>query len=123
MIDAHCHLDAYPDPLGAAVAADRARVLTIAMTRLPSASEAAYPHLRDLRHIRLAVGLHPLCAERHAAEWRRFAACLGRTSYVGEVGLDFSHEGLATRDRQLESFRLVLGLVRQRPKFVSIHSR
>lgn len=123
MIDAHCHLDAYPDPYQTTLAADRARVLTIAVTNLPSAFEAAYPHIRGLRHIRLAVGLHPLFADRHPEERRRFTAALSRTSYVGEVGLDFSREGLPTRDLQLESFRFVLESVRRQPKFVSLHSR
>lgn len=123
MIDAHCHLDAYPDPYETALAADRARVFTIAVTELPSGFEAAYPHVRPLRAIRLAVGLHPLRAERHAHERDRFAACLARTSYVGEVGLDFSPEGWETRRLQEASFRFVLELLRVQPKFVSIHSR
>jgi TatD DNase family protein len=123
VIDAHCHLDAYPDPYATALAADRARVLTIAVTELPSGFEAAYPHVRPLRAIRLAVGLHPLRADRHAPERDLFAACLSRTSYVGEVGLDFSPEGWETRRLQEDSFRFVLELLRVQPKFVSIHSR
>lgn len=123
MIDAHCHVDAYPDPYQTALAIERARVLTIAVTNLPSAFEEAYPHVRNLRSLRLAVGLHPLLAETHVAERARFAACLKHTSYVGEVGLDFSSEGLPTRDVQIESFQFVLRLVKQQPKFVSIHSR
>ncbi len=123
MIDAHCHLDAYPDPYQTALAADQARVLTIAVTDLPSGFEAAYPHVRPLRSIRLAVGLHPLRADRHASERERFAACLARTSYVGEVGLDFSREGWETRRLQEDSFRFVLELLRVQRKFLSIHSR
>lgn len=119
MIDAHCHLDAYPDPYRTALAVERSRVLTIAVTNLPSAFEAAYPHVRGLRYIRLAIGLHPLFAERHGAERRRFVAALDHTSYVGEVGLDFSREGLPTRDQQLASFRFVLEQVRRRPKWCS----
>lgn len=123
MIDAHCHLDAYPDPYQTALAVERERVLTIAVTNLPSAFEAAYPHVHGLRSIRLAVGLHPLYAEQHLSERRRFASCLRYTSYVGEVGLDFSEEGLPTRSLQEETFDFVLQLLHQRPKFVSIHSR
>ncbi len=123
MIDAHCHIDAYADPYETALLIERSRILTIAVTNLPSAFEAAYPHVRSLRSLRLAVGLHPLLAEAHARERAQFATCLKRTSYVGEVGLDFSAEGMATRDLQIESFQYVLGLVKQQPKFVTIHSR
>lgn len=123
MIDAHCHIDAYADPYETALLVERSHVLTIAVTNLPSAFKAAYPHVQRLRSLRLAVGLHPLLAEVHARERAQFATCLKRTSFVGEVGLDFSAEGIATRDVQIESFQYVLGLVKQQPKFVTIHSR
>jgi TatD DNase family protein len=123
MMDVHCHLDAYPDPYKVAVTADQARVLTIAVTNLPSKFELAYPHVRPLHSIRLAVGLHPLHAADHQAERQLFAACLRHTSYVGEVGLDFSATGLPTRQLQQESFHFVLQLLQQQPKFVSVHSR
>ena len=123
MIDAHCHLDAYPDPLEIAHEIERARILTIAVTDSPSAFESAYPHVRQFRSIRLALGLHPLLGSRHAAARASFATQLPRTSYVGEVGLDFSPEGLPSRSQQLLSFRHVLELVNASPKLVSVHSR
>lgn len=123
MIDAHCHIDAYADPYEMALTVERSRVLTIAVTNLPSDFAQAFPHVRPLRHIRLALGLHPLLAKAHVPERQRFIAYLPRTSYVGEVGLDFSPEGRPTRQEQVESFRLVLQALRQQPKFVSVHSR
>ncbi len=123
MIDTHCHVDAYPNPYDMVLAVERARILTIAVTNLPSAFERAYPHVQGFRSVRLAVGLHPLVAAAHAVERQKFARCLEQTSYVGEVGLDFSVDGRSSRDVQIESFRFVLELVRERPKFVSIHSR
>lgn len=123
MIDAHCHIDAYADPYQTALVVDRARVLTIAVTNLPTDFARAYPHVRPLRYIRLALGLHPLLAAAHVGERDAFRTYLGRTSYVGEVGLDFSSEGQATRVEQIESFRFVLQLLRAHPKFVSVHSR
>ncbi|NTW00196.1 MAG: TatD family deoxyribonuclease [Oscillochloris sp.] len=123
MIDAHCHLDMYPDPYGTALQANSKGVLTVSVTQLPSGFEQAYPHVRPLRYIRLAVGLHPLMATKHKKERKLFVSCLEKTSYIGEVGLDFSAEGLSTKDLQIESFRFVLHCVRQSPKFMSIHSR
>jgi len=123
MIDAHCHIDAYADPYQTALMVDRARVLTIAVTNLPTDFARAYPHVRPLRYIRLALGLHPLLASAHVGQRDAFRTYLGRTSYVGEVGLDFSSEGQATRVEQIESFRFVLQLLRAHPKFVSVHSR
>src|ERR1039458_4576732 len=45
------------------------------------------------------------------------------TSFIGEVGLDFSIEGKGTTDLQVESFEFVLRVISGLPKFLSIHSR
>lgn len=123
MIDAHCHIDAYTDPYETALLVERSRVLTIAVTNSPAAFDRAYPHVRNLRYIRLAVGLHPLMTHENLGQREQFVRCLERTSYVGEVGLDFSREGLETKAQQLETFRFVLQQVSRHPKFVSVHSR
>jgi TatD DNase family protein len=74
--------------------------------------------------VRLALGLHPLNAELHSdEELSRFGELVDETSFIGEIGLDFSREGYATRDKQLNSFRFVLQSLRNQPKFVTIHSR
>jgi TatD DNase family protein len=124
MLDAHCHLDLYPDPSETAADAERAGVFTVFVTNLPSAFDAAYPHTLRFKKVRAAVGLHPLSASMHTEqELRRFKELVPKTSFIGEVGLDFSREGFATRDRQLESFRFVLRCLEMKPKFVTIHSR
>jgi len=107
---------------------ERARILTVAVTKSPAAFLRAYPHLRPLQHIRLAVGWHPLERELHTAANQKeiraaFSDCLARTSYVGEVGLDFSREGRVWREAQLDSFRFVLEELTAAPKFVTLHSR
>lgn len=123
MIDAHCHIDLYSDPTQVANRANRARVLTVMVTNLPSAFEKAFPHVAAFDHIRPALGLHPLLAEQHLPERNRFLALIDKTSYIGEVGLDFSDAGKGTRDLQIESFRFVLSAIGSKPKFVTVHSR
>lgn len=123
MIDAHCHVDAYPDPLQTAMYIEQRRTVTIAVTNSPTAFQQAYSHVRGFRFLRLAVGLHPLLGNLHPRERSHFRACLSQTSYVGEVGLDFSYQGLSSKTEQLKSFRFVLESVRKEPKFMSIHSR
>lgn len=126
-VDAHCHLDHYPDPLAMSHAVNAAHLLTVAVTRSPAAFQRAYPHVRALRSIRLAVGLHPLDRELHEPDPARaraaFRRCLAQTSYVGEVGLDFTAAGRAWREAQIATFRFVLTHLARTPKFVSIHSR
>lgn len=52
-----------------------------------------------------------------------FEQLLPTTSFVGEVGLDFSKEGRPTEKQQLETFRFVARLIAASPKFVTLHSR
>ena len=54
---------------------------------------------------------------------RLFSELLPKTSYVGEIGLDFGKEGLATREVQINSFRFVLKEVQRTGKVLSIHLR
>lgn len=124
MHDAHCHLDLYEDPYEVAVSTERAQIATIAVTNLPSAYYAARPHMRPFRYLKLAVGLHPLLATEHTAQERRkFEQAFQETDFIGEVGLDFSRHGKSTKAQQIDSFRFVLELLRQTPKFVTLHSR
>ena len=123
MLDAHCHLDRYKDPMAVGKEAGDRGVFTLAVTHLPSHFRAGHRQALKLRGVRLAVGLHPLAAESHAKEQGLFLDCLEQTSYVGEVGLDFSREGIGTRRRQLDSFRLVATSLARSHKVVSLHSR
>jgi TatD DNase family protein len=124
MLDAHCHLDLYPDPSRTALNAQSAGVFVVCVTNLPSAFLAARPHVRQFKQVRLALGLHPLSAELHTdQELGQFQKLLSETSFIGEVGLDFSRVGSKTKDRQLKSFQFVLRSLKRKPKFITIHSR
>jgi TatD DNase family protein len=65
-----------------------------------------------------------LNAELHTDdELSQFRRLVSDTSFIGEVGLDFSREGRETRNKQLNSFQFVLRCLNNEPKFVTIHSR
>ena len=93
------------------------------MERLPSHFEMGHPHILPFKRIRLALGLHPLKALEHKKEFPRFVKNISKTSYIGEIGLDFSIEGFATKDVQLRSFIEILKLVSGERKILSLHSR
>lgn len=123
MIDTHCHIDLYDDPLSVAQEAERLGIITIGMTNLPSHFEMGYPHLLSFRKVRLALGMHPLYAESHLKEFNKFKNNLDKTSYIGEIGLDFSREGYPTKAIQIETFRKILTAIRGKKKLLSLHSR
>lgn len=123
MLDSHCHLDRYPDPVAVGRDASARDTFVVAMTNLPSHFVMGLPHARPLKGVRLALGLHPLAVDDHEKELSLFADMIDQTSFVGEVGLDFSRVGKATAERQIKSFSTVATLLARKPKFVSVHSR
>lgn len=125
MIDTHCHLDQYRDPVGVAHRADQLGVLTIGVTHLPSAFEIEFPITRRLRKIRIALGLHPLLVEQHDGQRAAFQRFVSKTAFIGEVGLDYSREGRASKKKQIDGFRFVLETVAslKTKKFITVHSR
>lgn len=123
-LDTHCHVDLYPDPTGVVQRAERAGTVVIAVTNLPSAFDAALPHVQQFRNLRLALGLHPLTTAQHSPkELASFDRNAQRTSYIGEVGLDLSVEGRASIEAQRKSFRHVLRAIQGQRKILTIHSR
>lgn len=124
MIDVHCHIDLYKNPYVVANENEKKGISTIAVTNLPSHFELGYAHLKNFKHIRVALGLHPLYANKHTpSEMKRFIDLAKKTSYIGEIGLDFSREGIATKVKQINSFRHVLTHISDRPRIISLHSR
>lgn len=123
IVDTHCHIDMYPNPLSEAQKREKDKLLTISMTNLPSHFEMGHSHLLNFRYVRMALGLHPLRAVDHKKELSLFSKLVDKTSYIGEVGLDFSKEGILTRDIQIKSFDFVLESIKSKPKIISLHSR
>jgi len=99
-------------------------VFLVAVTNLPSHFVAGQAPTRGLQGVRLALGLHPLAVGPNEREIERFRPLLAQTSFVGEVGLDFSREGSGTREIQVRAFREVAAAISDAgPKFITIHSR
>lgn len=123
MIDTHCHIDLYNEPEKILLDCEKADMTVLAMTNLPSHFQMGHAHVLPFKKIRLALGMHPLYVHEHIKEFALFVKNLPKTSYVGEVGLDFSREGYATKEMQVTSFKRILGLLNGQRKVLSLHSR
>lgn len=123
MIDTHCHVDLYDAPHDVVRDAEALRITTVAVTYLPSHFAVAQEHLRSQTFTRPALGLHPLVAKDHARELPLFKTLCAGADLIGEIGLDFSAAGKASRSCQEASFAMVLDCIRDRPRFVTLHSR
>lgn len=123
MLDAHCHIDHYQHPMEVAEEAEKHGIITIAVTNLPSHFERIYPYLRRFKRIRPALGFHPQLVKSSKTERFIFERMLSKTSYIGEIGLDFSNEGKLTKTSQIETLKFILHRIKDRARFISLHAR
>ncbi len=123
IIDTHCHFDIMRTPEAYITAKENAGEIVIGMTNLPSYFSMGQPHLKGFKYIRLALGFHPLLAAENKRELSSFRQLIDQTSYVGEIGLDFSKEGILTKDEQIYAIREILAVLRDKKKIISVHSR
>jgi TatD DNase family protein len=123
IIDTHCHVDLYKKPHEILRECEMNGITVLAVTNLPSHYEMGYSHILPFKKIRLALGLHPLKALEHEKEFQLFIKNFSRTSYIGEIGLDFSREGFNTKKIQINSFINILKLVSNQSKILTLHSR
>lgn len=123
MLDTHCHIDLYKNPKVILDICENKGITVFSMTNLPSHFEMGLPFFQSKKHVRMALGMHPLYATLHKNEFSKFELYLSKTSYIGEIGLDFSKDGVETKDIQLASFNRILKLVADKKKILSLHSR
>ena len=122
MIDFHCHLDLFHNPIQVAARAAKEGVYVLSVTTTPSAWHGT-KKLEEAR-IRTALGLHPQLAHERKSELRLFDELVSETPYIGEIGLDGAPEFKKQWVDQLAVFRhILLSCADAGGKIMSIHSR
>nr|WP_298560660.1 TatD family hydrolase [uncultured Prevotella sp.] len=122
-IDTHCHFDMMSNPESYIREIERQGDIVIGMTNAPSHFLLGCHHVRNFKYVRLALGFHPLLAHQLQKELPLFEQLLDKTSYIGEIGLDFSHAGILTKEIQIKSLRTILSFLHGKNKIISVHSR
>lgn len=126
IIDTHCHIDMYPNPIQVLNECEKRGITVISMTSLPSHFELGYNHFIGKKKVRQALGFHPLIIKNYDnPEILKFEKFINKTSYIGEIGLDFSREGINTKDLQIQVFTKILSIIKNNnsKKILSLHSR
>ena len=124
MVDLHCHLDLYPDPLAVVNKCKEKGLYVLSVTTTPSAWHGTSRIAEGCPRIRTALGLHPQLAHQRSHELKMFDELISETRYVGEIGLDGSKDFKDFREIQLKVFRHILKAVnRVGGRIMSIHSR
>jgi TatD DNase family protein len=124
LIDMHCHVDLFPDPVALVKEIERHRIYTIAVTNTPSVFSRLREIVGGAQFVRTALGLHPeLAVERHR-ELALFETLLPHTRYVGEVGLDYQTSVEADRSTQRRVLTAIIDYCDAAGgKIVTVHSR
>ena len=123
ILDAHCHFDMMSNPEKYIRDVESRGDYVIGMTNLPSHFEMGWEHTKGFKRVRLALGFHPQLAAESQRELLKFVKLVDKTSYIGEIGLDFSRESYASKDVQISSLRTILEAIKGKNKIISVHSR
>jgi len=96
----------------------------VAVTEDPGRFRLLRTRLGRRSGIHLAIGLHPLRAGGTAiADLARLLRLLPHADWIGEIGLDFSRVGAATRHQQLRVFDTLLAEPSVLRHPLTVHSR
>ena len=122
-VDAHCHLDLYPDLESIMASCDQDGIQTITVTTTPRAWPRNHSLAGRFRCIEPALGFHPQLVREIASELPIWDTYLSEARVIGEVGLDAGPRFHKTLDAQKVVFsHILMACARARNKVITVHS-
>jgi len=123
-MDAHMHFDLYKDRDKVVSFIEENESYTIAMTNLPVLFEKYMKNYCGYKYMKLALGFHPELAYEYQQQLSTFFQNLGKTRYIGEIGLDFTLNNSDNRYCQVKVFTAIVEACSHfNDKILSVHSR
>jgi TatD DNase family protein len=114
IIDTHLHLDLFDNPDRILEEAKRLGIGLVAMTNAPFLFEACRKICKKYSYAWTSLGMHP----------ELFYDLLDLTSFVGEIGLDFTTRDETHQKAQKMVFEKILSFCsNKKNKILSVHSR
>lgn len=124
MIDYHCHLDLYPNPLKLLDEVRSRRMDILAVTTSPRAYMKTSQYFVAAEKVRVALGFHPELVAQRTGEWEMFFNAVKDCKYLGEIGIDGSQQYSALLDAQTSFFeQALIESEKHNGRIISIHSR
>jgi TatD DNase family protein len=122
-VDAHCHVDLFPDPMATMRSAREQGIAVVAVTNTPSVFRRMQELAEGFESVFCALGLHPELVAERQSEIALFKRLVADTEFVGEVGLDGT-EGQGSLVRQRHLLEEILAACQESGRRVlSVHSR
>lgn len=124
MIDFHCHLDLYSDPMKVYTEVIRRKTEVLAVTTSPRAFLKTSQYFSGANNVRVALGFHPELVEQRFSEKGLFFEQMKSVRFLGEIGIDGSRRAKESISMQKSFFReIVHASAAFGGKILSIHSR
>lgn len=124
LIDTHCHIDLYQDPVSIISEVELSGSIVIAVTNAPFVYQACRKLVERCHTIYPAVGLHPELVGEYAHQVDDLIQYLPTTQFVGEIGMDYRVTAKETHEQQKYVFqKIVKACAATSNKIMTIHSR
>ena len=121
--DSHCHLDLMDNMTSIVQSLAKEDIGILSVGTTPRAYLKEVELFSGVKNVHVALGLHPQLVGSGYDDWELFELLVQQCHYIGEVGLDFSKDYIATKMQQIKTFEKILLLCEQYGnKIVSIHS-
>jgi len=124
MIDYHCHLDLYKNPIAMFEEAKRRKMDMLVVTTSPRAYLKTSKYFSGSEKIKIALGFHPELVAERISEKELFMNNIPFSNFIGEIGIDGTRKNRSTIPIQMEFFQEALcEIEKSSRKILSIHSR
>lgn len=124
MIDMHCHLDLYKNPIALLPEVQQRCKYVLAVTTSPRAWQKTKQVFEGINCIQIALGLHPEVLSSKMNEIDMLLSNIPNCKYIGEVGIDGSAQYKTSFITQKDLFReVILASDKCGGRIISIHSR
>ena len=124
MIDFHCHLDLYNDPISLLPEVKRQCRFVLAVTTSPRAFLKTSQVFDGIKCISVGLGLHPEILAERINERTLFLSTIPQVQYIGEIGIDGTSRNRSSLELQTDFFRDAIQASEEvGGRVLSIHSR
>ena len=124
MIDFHCHLDLYKNPMTIFDEVKRRKVRVLAVTTSPRAYLKTSQYFNNTDCVSVALGFHPELVVDRKNEVNLFMEQVPKCKYIGEVGIDGTGRNRNTYSMQKRFFYdMLCEAEKHHGRIISIHSR
>ncbi len=124
MIDFHCHLDLYKNPMAIFDEVKKRKVKVLAVTTSPRAYLKTSQYFNNTDIVSVALGFHPELVENRKNEVDLFMEQVPKCRCIGEVGIDGTSRNRNTYSMQKSFFYdMLCEAEKYHGRIISIHSR